>query len=290
MASEWKRRLYLEDIPYDLSIYRDVACNGHQGTLHIHNVFELLLVLSDGASVRIDDKSYPVPKNTLLMFNQTDLHCMQTEPGIYYDRYVLYLCPEQVDVFSTEHTQLLECYYRRPFEKAQILPLTPEQMDVVLPLFCQLDEIQSHKQRMFGDDLLKCFLLCQILIHTNRFYRQHNNINGLEGGPDSRVIYTVLHYIAEHYTESLTLNDLAQTVFLSTHYLCRLFKQVVGTSPMEYVSNLRMTKAKELLIQGFSVEQTCERVGYGNLCHFSRQFKQKIGISPRQYIAQNRIH
>ena len=105
----------------------------------------------------------------------------------------------------------------------------------------------------------------------------------MTAGADTRVIYKVLTYIAEHYTEKLTLSDLAQQVFLSNHYLCRRFKQVVGISPMDYVANLRMTKAKELLIQGISVEETCARVGYGNLSHFSRQFHQKTGMSPRQY-------
>ena len=118
--------------------------------------------------------------------------------------------------------------------------------------------------------------------------RMNRILSDLQTGSDFRVVNTVLRYIGDHYTEPITLTDLAQTVYLSTHYLCRLFKQVIGTSPMEYVANLRMTKAKELLIQGLSVEQTCERVGYGNLSHFSRQFRQKVGMSPRQYIALNR--
>lgn len=288
MSTERQRHLFLENIPYNLSIYRQETKSGHQGILHIHNVFELLLVLTDGASVCIDTDCYPIPRNTLLMFTHSDLHCIRKQEGSVYDRYVLYLCPEQVDVFSTEQTHLLECFYRRPNKTSQIMPLTDEQVQVILPLFSQLDEVQSHQQYMLGDDLLKRFLLCQILIYTNRYYRLYNGISNLQSGADSRVVYTALTYIAEHYTEPLSLSDLGHTVFLSPHYFCRLFKQVIGTSPMEYVGNLRMAKAKELLIQGTSVEKTCERVGYGNLSHFSRQFKQKMGVSPRQYIALNR--
>ena len=284
------KRLFLEDIPYNLSIYREVSRGkgGFKGILHIHEVFELLLILSDGANLQLDSEVYPVPKNTLLMFTPGDLHRMITKAGVDYDRYVLYLVPEQADAFSTEQTNLLECFYRRPVERAQILPLSQEQIDVLLPLFCQLDEVQAHQEPMLGDDLLKRFLLCQILIYANRYYRAHNGLTDLQTGSDFRVVNTVLRYIGDHYTEPITLSDLAQTVYLSTHYLCRLFKQVIGTSPMEYVANLRMTKAKELLIQGLSVEQTCERVGYGNLSHFSRQFRQKVGMSPRQYITLNR--
>lgn len=285
-----QNHLFLEDIPYNLSIYREISHEkeGFKGILHVHEVFEMLLVLSDGASVQIDRDVFPVARNTLLMFTRSDLHRMFAKSGFEYDRYVLYLVPEQADAFSTEQTNLLECFYRRPVPHAQILPLDEEQFSVLFPLFCQLDEVQTHVKPLLGDDLLKHFLLCQILIYANRFYRQYNKIPDLQTGSDFRVVNTVLRYIGDHYTESITLSDLAQTVFLSTHYLCRLFKQVIGTSPMEYVSNLRITKAKELLIQGLSVEQTCERVGYGNLSHFSRQFRQKVGLSPRQYISLNR--
>ena len=282
--------LYLEEIPYDLSIYREVSSGkgGFKGILHSHEVFEILLVLSEGAGVQIDRDVFPVPRNTLLMFTPSDLHRMITKAGVDYDRYVLYLVPEQADAFSDTQTNLLECFYRKPGKGSQILPLTDEQVGVIFPLFCQLDEVQSHTEAMLGDNLLKRFLLGQILVYVNRFYRQYHSLPDLQPGSDFRVVNAVTRYIAEHYTEPISLTELAQTVYLSTHYLCRLFRQTIGTSPMEYVANLRMTKAKELLIQGFSVEQTCERVGYGNLSHFSRQFHQKVGMSPRQYILLNR--
>lgn len=285
-----QKQQFLEDTPYNLSIYRQVTRGkgGFTGILHIHEVFEMLLVLSDGVNVQIDQDIYPVDRNTLLLFTSGDLHRVITEAGVEYDRYVLHLVPEQADAFSTEQTNLLECFYRRPGPHPQILPLSQDQVEVIFSLFCQLEEVQSHAHPMLGDDLLKRFLLCQILIYANRYYRERNNLSDLQTGSDFRVVNTVLRYIGDHYTEPITLTDLAQTVYLSTHYLCRLFKQVIGTSPMEYVANLRMTKAKELLIQGLSVEQTCERVGYGNLSHFSRQFRQKVGMSPRQYIALNR--
>lgn len=283
MGRERERQRYLEDIPYIFSITHDVSDHGLCGVFHIHYVFELLLILSDGVQIDLDEERYSVPRDTVIMYSHTDLHRAIARRNHTYDRYILYFCPEEIDIFSSEQTHLLECFYHRPSHASPILPLTPEQKTVLLPLFEALNRVYNQPQPLPGDTLLERTLVCQILIYLNRYYRAYNNLPEMTAGADTRVIYKVLTYIAEHYTEKLTLSDLAQQVFLSNHYLCRRFKQVVGISPMDYVANLRMTKAKELLIQGISVEETCARVGYGNLSHFSRQFHQKTGMSPRQY-------
>lgn len=281
---------YWEDIPYSVNIYHRQSYEGQNGVLHVHDVFELLLVLSDGATVYINEERFPVRQNTLLLFNRTDLHCIKVGPGCYYDRYVLYLCAEQIDACSTSQTYLLDCFCRRTSSVACLLPLTDEQLSTLLPLYQQMDDAISQQTEVFGADVLKRSLLCQILVQTNRYYHAYYHLPPFEASMMPQTIYNLLQYIYENYSQELTLTDLADNAYLSTHYLCRLFKQVMGVSPMEYVRNLKLTKAKDLLIKGNSVMSTCEMVGYNNLSNFSRQFKAQIGISPQQYAIQNRNH
>ncbi|MCA5962728.1 helix-turn-helix transcriptional regulator [Blautia sp. RD014234] len=56
---------------------------------------------------------------------------------------------------------------------------------------------------------------------------------------------------------------------------------MTGTSPNQYLIRCRIIKAKELLLQGFSVESVCMMTGYNSLPHFSRSFKSQTGISPK---------
>ena len=56
-----------------------------------------------------------------------------------------------------------------------------------------------------------------------------------------------------------------------------------GTTPNQYIINCRVQKAKELLLNGASVERACAESGFNNLSHFSRIFKSKVGQSPKQY-------
>ena len=81
-----------------------------------------------------------------------------------------------------------------------------------------------------------------------------------------------------------------QTVFLVTaiiprfrNIVNRISDNFIGCTPMKYVSQCRITKAKEYLCNGFSVDDTCRLTGFHNLSHFSYLFKKETGLRPKKY-------
>ena len=95
-------------------------------------------------------------------------------------------------------------------------------------------------------------------------------------------------YMAQHLSEKIELEKLATTAFMSRYHFIRVFKQVYGLTPREYLKELRINKAKELLKDGLSVTQACFAVGYESLPTFSRAFKIGTGHSPRAYQELNK--
>lgn len=99
-----------------------------------------------------------------------------------------------------------------------------------------------------------------------------------------RVIEQAKQFIAEHYHEDLTLNKIAETVFMSPNYFSNLFSNEVGESFLEYLTSLRLHKAKQLLgekdAKAFEVG---EKVGYDNPQYFSKIFKKYTGMTPSEY-------
>lgn len=85
--------------------------------------------------------------------------------------------------------------------------------------------------------------------------------------------------------DRLTLRQLAQAAHLSVRTLTRLFRRVVGRSPMEYLIHVRIERAIERLQQGFTVAETAFQCGFTDSNYFSRRFKQVTGLSPREYHA-----
>lgn len=98
------------------------------------------------------------------------------------------------------------------------------------------------------------------------------------------MIQQVQKTIRERYSENLTINELAAQVYLTPTYLCLLFRQVTGTTINRYLTNVRMEKAKELLMDlSNKLYDVSYAVGYMNPSYFSRQFKKYVGCLPSEY-------
>lgn len=101
---------------------------------------------------------------------------------------------------------------------------------------------------------------------------------------DSKMIQVVKAYIHEHYMEKLELEDTAGQVYLSPSYLGILFKQQTGQNYTDYVTDVRIEKAKEFLRNvDLSITEVAFAVGYKDVRYFSKTFKKKVGITPKEY-------
>lgn len=101
------------------------------------------------------------------------------------------------------------------------------------------------------------------------------------------VISKAKQFIQEHQTEDLSLGDVARAVNTSTFYFCKMFKKYTGLNFTNYLSRLRIEKAKNLLLNpNLRVSEIAYEVGFQSLTHFNRVFKKIIGQSPTEYRGQ----
>lgn len=98
---------------------------------------------------------------------------------------------------------------------------------------------------------------------------------------NSNTIARVKDYVEAHYTEHISLDKLSSLFFLSKEYLSKAFKTKYNKNLMNYVLELRMLKAKEMLEDNdISIKNIAESVGYDDLIHFYHVFKNYYGSSP----------
>ena len=91
-------------------------------------------------------------------------------------------------------------------------------------------------------------------------------------------------HVKNNYSEKFTLSTLAKIANLSPNYFVRKFKQRTGFSPLSYVTNLKIEKAKVMLEQSTQpVSTIMEQLGFYDSAHFSKLFKVSCGHSPRKY-------
>ena len=93
-----------------------------------------------------------------------------------------------------------------------------------------------------------------------------------------------VEYMTAHSAEKLSNEQLSALVGMSTVYFRKLFAAVYGTSPINYLSQIRIKKAKQILKSDFgSIAEVAASLGYCDVYHFSKAVKKSTGLSPMQY-------
>ncbi|WMJ87154.1 response regulator transcription factor [Anaerocolumna sp. MB42-C2] len=101
-------------------------------------------------------------------------------------------------------------------------------------------------------------------------------------------IHMVEQYINKHYGDELSLNILANRVFLTPSYLSNIFIQETGCGINKYIKSIRMEKAKELLLTtNMKITEICQKVGYSNVSYFCKSFQEEFGKTPDKYRHSN---
>jgi len=252
---------------------------------HIHDEFELTFIINGNISCTIGDQKHIVGSNSLLLFNNMDLHKTACLDDSEFIRYVLWFRPEYIEGLSSSQTDLLECYFCRPCESPQILFLKDDDAQKLTILLDKLLQLSTSKA-VYGQELLVRFALAESLILANKAYRNKYHIISDTIHPEYSLVYSAILYVHKNLDESLYVDELAKTFYLSSRKFTQLFQAVTGQTPYKYILHCRIQKAKSLLQKNVSVDEVCAASGFNNLSNFSRTFKNYVGYNPKKYAQQ----
>lgn len=236
-------------------------------------------------------------------------HRASTREGVIFYRNIETLFSMDSPEIQNIITELL-CRLNNPETREQVLPWLPKTLSSMqqpgltviefqtLCIRC-LIELNGFLQGLYTEsaslharlnEALSQILLCnnnQSTIDCVTFYLQWlidllNQSDGHQMGKG--VIREIQLFIRQHYNENISLNMLAEQFYLHPNYLSRLFKEKTGTNFVDYLTEIRMEKVKELLRgTDHKVIEICSMVGYDNPRYFSKVFKQNTGMTPRDY-------
>ncbi|MBR6682255.1 MAG: helix-turn-helix transcriptional regulator [Clostridia bacterium] len=108
----------------------------------------------------------------------------------------------------------------------------------------------------------------------------------------NRLLEAVFHYVEKNISDLDLSNEiLAKQVGISEVYLRKLFMNYCGTTPKQYVLDMRIKMAKQQLVStSSSISDIAEGCGFSSVYHFCRSFKQRVGLTPTQYATSNRVY
>lgn len=251
----------------------DACCDEDSvGNYHAHDFLEISLVLEGESEYFFED----LPKTTIragqvLLFN----------PGYHHTERHIKQTSHQLHIGIKNFT--LQGLPRDTFpHKSPILNLGRHQQNVLQIAWRLLEELYQDAPET---QVLRKILISEMLVHILRGLddtneRQPTSLTSRQQR-QQKIVDETIYFLENHFTEEISLEQLAQAQFVSPAYLSRLFKDIVGESPINYLIKLRLSEAEHLIkTTTLSIKQIAQATGYQDAYHFSKSFKKQFGIAP----------
>lgn len=239
------------------------ACDpGYRVGPYIRDVNILHYIVSGKGTLESGGKVYPLQAGQVFLIYAGERVCYyadQTDPWTY----------TWVDFVGDQALSILN---KTAFSTQN--PVTPQlNPDEVYPRFtCMYDKYGDESLEYEGVGLLYCLLSYLIRVFPATELQGTNTI----------VSHAVEQMSLRYYDANCSIDDIARIVGISRSQMYRLFMHDFGISPKQYLTNLRMRRAAELLPR-LSVKEVADSVGYAEPIHFSSAFKRYYGVSPSRY-------
>ena len=268
-------------IASDYEIYRYRSTYMNEVELHHHDFYEVYLLLRGRVEYIVENQIYRMRPGDWMLTSPLELHQARIATDAdAYERIVLWVARPYLEHLSTPRTSLTRCFDTSVATHTNLLRLpgaAGAQLRASIERLCTL-----RASKDYGSDLLAQGALVELMIGMNRAAAERGDSR--PAGTSDQVVDAVLHYINEHYSETLTLDQLAEKFFISKYHLLRKFDAQVGTTVHRYILQKRLLNAKQLLAGGVPPNEVCQYCGFGDYANFYRAFKAEYNQTPRQYI------
>ena len=263
---------FMTNVEFHLQLNHNDTWN--MSRLHFHDFYELLLPLTSPGNIFVNDQVYPLQRGTLYLIGENTLH--RTIATGFHARYVLHISHRALAQLSTPQTDLTQLG-QVSFRRAE---LNAQEMTEVIELFQALE--RNKNDGSFGSDIRQTVALLNLLIRLAPTLHAATAGESIRNKDFLRVA-PILDYIRDNLAEPLSLDQIAGRFYISKHYLCRIFKSATGFSVMEYIIYSRVLRARQLLQEGYSVQEAGEMSGFSDNSHFIRTFGHLTGLTPGKY-------
>lgn len=241
---------------------------------HYHSFHKILVFLAGHASYAIEGQSYALEPGDMVLVPKGCIHRPEVQPGLAYERFILYISPEYLSSISSRETELAACF-RLATEKYSFC-LRPDRDTALVHL---LEALRQSQEPGFGRDLLERSLLTQLMVSINRNMEEHQLRYVTSAACDEKIV-AILKYLNLHLTEPISIDDLAGQFYISKYYMMRRFKAETGYTIHGYLTEKRLLLARERILSGEALNLVCEHCGFGDYSTFSRAYKKQFGMSP----------
>lgn len=256
--------------------------------LHWHEHIEITYVIEGAIDVECEGHLFHTGAGEIIMINPYELHiCSHIQVPLR-----LYCIIFNVEILKSGFFDMSESRYMQPILGKEIifensLGRNEQLAGHIVMAVNEMEKEESGYELAIKGNIMEILVILlrqymvRVLTNSEREMKIKNN---------SR-INNVVDYINHHYMENLTIEQIAEAAYISKFYLCKIFKKTLHQTVIEYLHDVRISHAKELLKEtDMSISEVAFAVGFNDFSYFSRVYKRKTGVSPSKTKKQCEVH
>jgi len=251
---------------------RDTA--GQELDFHFHEFDKIVLLLSGRVDYTVEGSSYALEPWDVLLVKHHTIHRAMIDRSQPYERIILYLDGKYFGR-SMPGAGLMESFELADKSGRHLLKPSPDQRQALEAVLAAYERAAADNG--YGAEALRETFILQLLIHISRMAAAGSGPRESQLDPK---IQQVLSFIQEHLREELSVERLAEQVYLSKYHFMRLFKAQTGSTVHAYVRQRRLLNAARLIREGTPAAKAAADSGFGDYSAFHRAFRECFGISP----------
>ena len=254
--------------------------------IHVHTTAHEIWHIQKGEGVfLIDNVPYQIQKDMMVLVSSMSLHCIQLQDHC---TPIISKTSFDADYFNNLVEQLQLSHSDFPFlqsHKSTILLLNDSVSKQIDSIFQEISDA-FHSESLWKTGLIFADLI-KIVVYCIRSSTMSTSMSP-QNTHISRILDAINFDISD---QRLSLDLISKNLFLSKYYICRLFKDKLNTTVMEYITLQRISLAKIQLIQtNKKISEISESCGFSSVSFFSRKFQEKEGMSALQYRKKVRMN
>ena len=241
-------------------------------SLHLHDYFEMEIVLSGQGTQNLNGSIYPIAPGTVYFLTPIDFHAVEPEGEL-----------ALVNVAFAQELlppHLQSCFLNR---RENMIFSSPQQANSMTMLISRLEE-ECALDDSFSQDARKQLLALLMYPMARSISSQAQLPNA-----DAQRLQDAMRHLFRHFREDISLSDLAQISGYSPNHFSRIFHESCGIRFVDFLSRLRLNYARtQLLTTDFPISHIAHISGFSSPSNFFRAFRKEMGLSPLEYRNQQR--
>ncbi|WP_167958392.1 AraC family transcriptional regulator [Anaerosporobacter faecicola] len=250
---------------------------------HYHDFYKVLIFLRGNVTYHIEGKQYSLKTGDTVLVKAGEIHHPLIYDDIPYERIIAYVSPDFMKMYSSQDSNLFLCFDEIRKQDSNLIRLPNYHASQLALIVQELAQICDKKE--YASELYQKMKFMEYMIVLNRLILS-KHVDYAPAITANQTVLEILRYINENITKEISVDRIADKVFLNRSYIMHLFKAETGYTIGKYITEKRLFLARQYIAEGMTIHEACYKSGFLNYNTFYHAYRKRYHVSPKKQSEQ----